>query len=319
MLEKNLSTLIQDIISADAEDAGRQRELFRDMVRIGEQVRGYSNPDVDFMLFVATELTRHLSNGSPPSLEDIQHMVTRFLVNAECRCHRIDEERFRKGVSSIAPLQSAPQPVPLQSTGQVHVNIDVVSDPNQVPEEATQSISQPPAVLRLSNLLPGDAPVPDLRRVKLGEVLEQMGLVDSDQINNALKIQGGSKLRIGEVLNHLGQLASGELRGAIRLHAKARNYAEDRSRDVTGAEVQLPLGQWFDTLLGEILVSADAITRKELDQALSIKQATGMLMGEVLIQHGFCDNATVLQAIRLQEKLRTCGRPVFGNVSNETV
>ena len=152
----------------------------------------------------------------------------------------------------------------------------------------------------------------DLRQVKLGDVIREMGLMDSNQIDDLLMVQCQSKQRLGDIIAQLGKLGPAELRTAIDLHAKVKEYAVMRAEQDPCGEAMLPLARWHETLLGELLVIGEVITPEQLNQAIVIQRATGLRIGEVLVQQGMCSSQQVLESIRLQEKLRHTRRKSLG-------
>lgn len=309
MSQLNLSHIVHEVVGSNAQDKEHQRDLFGDLIRESERARALGQIEIDFLLDVSVELYRHLAEGEPPTLEDVQRLVTRLLVNAECKAHRHVEamqvpadDEVTGQVSEVNEEIGSPL---VENTSETDtVNADTSPMP-AAPLKMAGNKRTAPGSLKLADCDPAPMEIPDLRCVKLGQVLAHLGMANVDQIDQALQVQGHSKQRIGEVLSRLGQLHPEDLRAALDLHTKVRDYARTRSADEgAGGEVKVPFGHWQETLLGEILLAAEEVDEEQLFRAVSIQRATGLLLGEVLIQQGMCSTKTVLEAIRLQEKLR---------------
>ena len=59
-----------------------------------------------------------------------------------------------------------------------------------------------------------------------------------------------------------------------------------------------------DVLLGEILIERGIISKQQLEHGLSTQRATGMRIGEALVNHGFCGWDQVEMGIRIQGQRR---------------
>jgi|GEM_PF-3419569 len=272
MKDLNLSGIVHGVVGTEAQDRQAQRELFRELVLERERLRDHGQVSIDFLLDIATRLLSFLADGSQPSLEDVQQLATRILTNVESMVHRHQEATRRA----------------------------------REPEPAAEEVEEPG--LHLEELPPEPSHVGDVR---LGDVLEALGLVTSEQLARALQVQDESKQRLGDILRDFGPLQAQELRNALDLREKARAYAGRRGEETVHDPATLPFRQWQETLLGEILVSSRSITREELEGAVKIGRATGQRLGEVLVKHGKCDSQAMLEAVRLQELLRDVDPTTF--------
>ncbi|HJV34006.1 hypothetical protein [Geomonas sp.] len=124
-------------------------------------------------------------------------------------------------------------------------------------------------------------------RLQLGSLLLKAGRLSEQELERALAEQqrGGDKL--GEICLRLGLLTEVELQGLL---AFQRNQCPDRRH-------ASPLR------LGELLVSAGHISRKQLVDALRKQAGTRKTLGEVLVEEGYALPAEISHGVRLQELL----------------
>ena len=133
-----------------------------------------------------------------------------------------------------------------------------------------------------------------VRNRKLGELLVEMGVLDSPELNAVLALQ--NDLRGGRGAE-LSGLISGRL-GAILL----------RSAAVTRAQFDSAMAEHERTgmLLGEVLVAQGAISRAQLDEALLGQHRNPQLrpgrykLGRMLVEEGALTQAKLDEAISKQ-------------------
>jgi hypothetical protein len=124
-------------------------------------------------------------------------------------------------------------------------------------------------------------------RLQLGNLLVKAGKLSEELLEQALAEQqtGGDKL--GEICLRLGMVTEAELQGLL---AFQRNQCPDRRH-------ASPLR------LGELLVSAGHISRKQLVDALRKQAGTRKKLGEVLVEEGYAQPAQISHGVRLQQLL----------------
>ncbi|MFH0962903.1 MAG: ATPase, T2SS/T4P/T4SS family [Planctomycetota bacterium] len=117
----------------------------------------------------------------------------------------------------------------------------------------------------------------DAKKGKFGELLVQAGLVTQAQLDQALQVQKEQEDRqsIGRILVDLGYLTQRRLRGAAKRFGKR-------------------------LLVGELLVTEGAITRKQLEKALREHKATGHSLGKVLVGAGVVSEDDLARALGRQ-------------------
>ncbi|HJV33930.1 hypothetical protein [Geomonas sp.] len=124
-------------------------------------------------------------------------------------------------------------------------------------------------------------------REMLGSLLVRCGKLSAEQLELALDEQRRSGGKLGEVCLRLGLLQEGELNGVL---------AFQRQQEREG-QAATPLR------LGELLVTAGYITRRQLEDALGKQAASGKKLGEVLVEAGYAKPAQIHHGLRLQQLL----------------
>jgi hypothetical protein len=275
----NIGEFVREVANASATDLPALCTLQGKLHEITAAIPTVNHPELGFMMDAASDLLRYLSEGQQPSAQAMLTMVTRLLVNSECSMYRNLEV-----LSSLAEPENSMAPggpsVAVTAKGPLRL------DPAGVAREKPD----------------------DLSSMRIGQFLVQLGIVTSQQVTDALEVQRTEKLRLGETLTKLGYIIPAELKDALSLRDKMLDYAggEAESQEPSGlaAKPKLEIDEWQESLLGSILVSNEALTVEQLEKGLSIQKATGMRLGEALVQHGYCEWRQVREAIRAQESLR---------------
>ncbi len=124
-------------------------------------------------------------------------------------------------------------------------------------------------------------------RKNLGHLLLQARRITPEQLAVALAEQKRTGEKLGQAMVRLGMLRERELDATLRF----------QQLQEAGKSVSLRL------TLGELLVSANVITREQLDEALRRQLSSGKRLGEVLVEAGYADQGVINKGLRLQEML----------------
>lgn len=127
-----------------------------------------------------------------------------------------------------------------------------------------------------------------LTRQLLGELLMRTKHITPEQLEFALREQELSGEKLGEVFLRLGILSEPELHAVLGAQREQEAF-------------QPPVS----FRLGEILVSANLISRRQLEGALDKQRLTGQRIGEVLVDSGYVGHEHVTAALSIQRKLLT--------------
>lgn len=118
----------------------------------------------------------------------------------------------------------------------------------------------------------------------VGELLVRKGIVTKDQVVSALYIQSEKPhLRIGEILLSMGLISIDELDKILREH----------------------LSQQF---IGSLLLSNGFMSQEQLAEAMSIQEARGGRLGEIVVERGYVTQFQLDSLLNKQTMLR---RPIM--------
>lgn len=124
-------------------------------------------------------------------------------------------------------------------------------------------------------------------RLKLGQMLVDVGLANPKQLEDALVEQSRTGERLGEIAIRQGWLNPGQLERALRFQ-----------------QAQADRGRVPPRLcLGEILVVTGDISRAQLDEALARQRSSGKLLGSELVDAGVLKPSRLASGLRLQRTL----------------
>ncbi|HZH03251.1 MAG TPA: adenylate/guanylate cyclase domain-containing protein [Myxococcaceae bacterium] len=119
-----------------------------------------------------------------------------------------------------------------------------------------------------------------------GQILIQLGLVSSGQVDEALSVQRSTGQRVGEALISLGYVTRHQLEDAL---AEALGFNR-----LTPAPV---------ARLGDLLVGLKHITPEQLEEASRIKAGSQRKLGQILVELGCCSYREVYEGLALQRRL----------------
>jgi hypothetical protein len=139
--------------------------------------------------------------------------------------------------------------------------------------------------------------IPDFPWRRLGELLIERGLVDADDLEEALAIQAATGRRLGEILVTHGALTSAELIAAL-----AEQYGlEVRVGALAGAAMTAH-DEWQP--LGRILVERGSLGRAALNAAVEEQRRTGRQLGSILVDGGHVSPIELVEALVQQHGLQ---------------
>jgi hypothetical protein len=144
--------------------------------------------------------------------------------------------------------------------------------------------------------------------VILGQILVNLGVVKSNQVDLALDIQKEQGIRIGEALIRMGAVTPKHVQRALRIqhHLRHGNMPPSgRADGAPAAEESPPPPPPADSagLIGEIFVQLGFTTPDKVAAALKIQRATGLRLGEALAEMGAVTWDQVRQAVEAQRNI----------------
>ena len=169
---------------------------------------------------------------------------------------------------------------------------------------------------RRSNGKPDSKPV-DAKDVVddmlLGQILLRRGYVTEEEIDASVQLQNLRKIRFGEAVIELGFASWEQVVEALnyqdacmQLRASAREKSGGRTPVYSEIETleAKSLRLVSDIMLGQVMLERGMISQKALDTALASQRASGMRIGEALVQTGACTWDQVEAGLRLQAQRR---------------
>ena len=160
----------------------------------------------------------------------------------------------------------------------------------------------------------------EVQQVRIGDLLMQAGILTSEYINKALDNFEKRGLPIGKVLVASGYLTEQQLRTALDVQSMVNDGL--LPLNVAAAVLQIahqskvPLVEAFQqsgyvqpedqqtNKLGQLLVGADIVSNKEVDEALQTNIRTGLPLGHILCFRGAVSQALVYTALLAQNLIR---------------
>lgn len=269
---QDIADLARTIAITDVGDQSQLRQVLHQLQEVwrGQTAEG-STAEIDGYFETATELAQVLAQDRPMTVEEVLTLITRLIARAECAVARAGMNRRPGGV--VLKLSEAVE----------------ASD------------------LSLTVCTGG----PSLNDMALGALLVQMGILDEGQVTAATDVQRNSDMRIGDAIVHLGFATPEQVREVADLQKHLRDHSRTWKATVPTHEAR-DVGLVGDTsgsehcasLLGEILVKTGSITREQLNEGLKVRRATGLRIGEALVQIGACEWPAIRKAVRTQENMR---------------
>jgi hypothetical protein len=157
-------------------------------------------------------------------------------------------------------------------------------------------------------------------QIRIGDLLLQSGILTSDYIRNALHNFEQRGLPIGKVLVMSGYLTEAQLRTALEVQSLVNDRLLPLDVGIAVLQIahkdKIPLAEALQSSgfvqpedqatnkLGQLLVSANIVTNKELDEALQTNVRTGLPLGHIFCFRGFVSQQLINTALLAQQLIR---------------
>lgn len=154
----------------------------------------------------------------------------------------------------------------------------------------------------------------------IGELLRRAKLVTVEDLANAMQVSGKSGLPIGRVLVMLDIIRNDTLKAAILAQSLVRDKLLSLEIAVKAIEVaaarRVSLTDALEHLgcledvsnntnkLGDLLVGAELITRKQVEEAMHTSTHLGLPLGRILVLKSFLPSTVVQNALTVQSLVR---------------
>jgi lipopolysaccharide/colanic/teichoic acid biosynthesis glycosyltransferase len=128
----------------------------------------------------------------------------------------------------------------------------------------------------------------------IGEIILESGMIDADQLDDALDYQRAWGGKIGEILIKKGYLAQEKLGHYLNVQITMNTLSNVNNGN-------------RDYLIGEVMLASGVITGNELSQALEYQKKKGGKMGVILRNMGYVSEAKLKYCLARQIELRNEG------------
>jgi len=129
----------------------------------------------------------------------------------------------------------------------------------------------------------------------IGQVILESGVINEEQLQEALTYQKKWGGKIGEILTEKGYITESKLKDFLNIQVAVNSNA-------IWASSQHPNK---DQLLGEIMLMTQVITSDQLDEALSLQRKKGGQVGQILINLGYISESGLKDCLERQMIART--------------
>ena len=316
MPASKLNDLATRILRSNPVDDGEQKRILRMLNEVRDSVRWSSEqqPVVEY-LDAATLLISYLAHMGQIGGSEIRSVVARLIETAA----KVVTDGPGAVQSDAAHEAAQAAAVALDETflGQPETSD---STPTSTSVRVISDMLLGEIMVRMGHLQSDQIDMAlEVQRqtgLKFGEALVKLGLVTWEQVQAGLRYQDGCRQVVEnfadtrtqggasheqQAVNPIGAPKELEL-GKPQLELAA---SQPQSLDVAGSKSELgSLRLMSDVLLGEILIERGIISKAQLEQGLSTQRATGMRIGEALVNLGFCGWDKVEMGIRLQSQRR---------------
>jgi hypothetical protein len=306
-----ITALTRVLARSDAKDARQQARNRERLDELRAYLQEHADPGINACLTACSTLIGMLAEGRTPEHGDVLAAVCTLMATVEKHwCGTDPDVAIATGLYGDG---EAAEPDPVEAgrdesrtiTSRVHGAKRTVFKAGDI-EEAQHRIHQLKRTPRLNEMV-------------LGELLVELGHVSAEDIQDAIEEQTRTGEVLGEVLVARGALEEDMLEDAIllQLRLRAESTLESLCREaapppkhepmlrLAGEEVRRQKERGDDTTLGAILMRQGAINQGELERALAVQRASGLRLGEALVDMQATCWETINRAIELQRRLRS--------------
>jgi len=327
MSATKLNDLATRILRSSPVDDGEQKRILRLLNEVRDSVRWSSEqqPVVEY-LDAATLLISYLAHMGRIGGSEVRSVVARLIETAA--------KVITDGASAVSSQDAAEAAAAATRALGTTLGQAAAPAPTPAPVNEDRGPSTSASVRVISDMLLGEVMVRmghirsehiekalEVQRqtgLKFGEALVKLGVTTWEQVQAGLRYQDGCRQVVENFvdartqdgkskepqkngLNPTGAPKELEL-GKPKLDLAAPS---SRGLDVAGPKGDLSsLRLMSDVLLGEILIERGIITKAQLEKGLGTQRATGMRIGEALVNHGFCGWDQIEMGIRVQGQRR---------------
>jgi len=313
-----ITAVCRVLARSNASDKRQQARNLDRLQELGGYLKHHADPGISACLEAASALMEHLATGTRPDPRDLLDLACRLMAVVEKHWTGEDPD------AAIAKaLYDTTESIDDAAAGSgSHL---IRSTVHGAKASAFGELDVEEAQRRIESL----KRTPRINEMVLGELLVELGHVTADAIKEAVEEQEESGLLLGQILMQRGVATEEQIEETVKLQRQLRGQSTLESvlksttkklsshlrvglrGDAQGVIAVREKGN--DSLLGKILLRQGAITPAQLEQALSIQRASGLRIGETLVEMEATTWQTIEKAVELQKRLRHAagvgGRP----------
>ena len=323
-----ITALCRVLARSNARDVGQMTRNLARLRELQNYLCTHSDPGTTACLEAATVLIEVLARGARIQEGDLLEIVCKLMASVEKHWTGPDPDAVIADAlyGGLGPAEEGGKRVIRSS---VHPGRSAVFGEGDVAEAQAR-------IERLKH-------TPRINDMVLGELLVELGHLAPDDLQAALDEQMQEGALLGDVLVQRGLLERRTVEEVVDLQRSLRgertraalagppapapeppppvpSAAEERARMRAQAEARIGLrldhagrgprgsvsldDRSRDHLLGAILLRQGAVTSVQLEQALSIQRASGLRLGEALIDMESTTWEVINRAVELQKRLR---------------
>jgi hypothetical protein len=311
-------------------DASDSRQQARNLERLHE-LTGYLKPHADAGTAACLEATavlmEHLAQGTRPDPRDLLDMSCRLMATVEKHWSGEDPDAtIAKAIYDTAETisQAAAGPEPGAPAGPAQGGPRIIrSAIHGAKTTAFAGVDVEEAQRRIETL----KRTPRINEMVLGELLVELGHVSAEDIRDVVEEQEETGMLLGQILQQRGLLSAEKIEETVKLQRQLRGQStlesvlKTTSKKISG-ELNISLRgeapggasapggvqglreRGNDSVLGAILVRQGAVSAAQVEQALARQRASGLRIGETLVEMGATTWQTIERAVELQKRLR---------------
>jgi hypothetical protein len=295
------STIARRIAEAIPDDAYEQNGILQQVYQLRDAMQRRRREEPARRLDAVAVLLEVLGETAEVSPEEVFGVIGPLVLHTEMQVES----------DSIA----APLPEPEESTEPECSTFEKpisLKGPTPAPVEEPERPEEPESPRSSDSLFTEDLPGGDSL---LGTILENLGTITSEQLQHALDIQRETGGRFGDALIRIGAASVKQVQRALGIQNHLRHGTMKTKPDAPLPTPRAPEKEISphgttgpdlagNTLIGDIFLQLRYATEEQLSAALSVQHATGVRLGEVLVDMGFVSWHQVEQAVEAQRKLR---------------
>jgi hypothetical protein len=315
-----ITAVCRVLARSNANDKKQQGRNLERLQELGGYLKHHADPGVSACMEAAGVLMEHLAAGTRPDPNELLELTCRLMTVVEK--HWAGDDPDAAIAQALYDTTETPEQAP--AAGGTRIIRSAIQGGKST---ALGGLDIEEAQRRIEEL----KRTPRINEMVLGELLVELGHVSADVIAEVVEEQEETGLLLGQILQQRGLVTEAQIEETVKLQRQLRGQSTLESvlksttkklsgelriglrGEAPGSGVNALREKGNDSLLGAILLRQGAITSAQLEQALSIQRASGLRIGETLVEMDATNWQTIERAVELQKRLRHAagvgGRP----------